>query len=76
VELLTPSQRISLLAPPQIPQLNPGGCEERIVGHEVKELGEHRYKCVRESVQGRDHGRKGRRNREGGNGRWWKVFIL
>ena len=43
VELLTPSgQRLLLLTTPVILQLDGGACEERIISHEVKELGEHR----------------------------------
>ncbi|CAI8028281.1 Trafficking protein particle complex subunit 13 [Geodia barretti] len=37
VELLTPSHR---------PQLDPSACEERIISHEVKELGEHSLICT------------------------------
>ena len=47
VELLTPSgQRLLLLTTPVILQLDGGACEERIISHEVKELGEHRYVSV------------------------------
>ena len=42
VELLTPSHRHLLLSEPPLPQLDPSACEERIISHEVKELGEHR----------------------------------
>ena len=42
VELLTPSHRHLLLSDPPLPQLDPGACEERLISHEVKELGEHR----------------------------------
>ncbi len=43
VELLTPSQRVSLLSSSPIAILEGGMCEDRIISHEVKELGEHRY---------------------------------
>ena len=42
MELLTPSHRHLLLSEPPLPQLDPSACEERIISHEVKELGEHR----------------------------------
>lgn len=45
VELLTPSQRVSLLSDCLIPTLDEGGCEDRIISHEVKELGEHSLIC-------------------------------
>lgn len=42
---MTPSQRLSLLTTPTIAQIEGGGCEERIITHEVKELGEHSLIC-------------------------------
>ena len=42
VELLTPSQRVQLLSSGPMAQLDPLSCEERIISHEVKEMGEHR----------------------------------
>ncbi len=45
VELMTPSQRLGLLTTPSIPQIDGSGCEERIITHEVKELGEHSLIC-------------------------------
>ena len=50
VELLTPSHRHQLLSEPPIPQLDPSACEERIISHEVKELGEHRYPSLSVSL--------------------------
>ncbi|CAI8028283.1 Trafficking protein particle complex subunit 13 [Geodia barretti] len=46
VELLTPSHRHLLLSEPPLPQLDPSACEERIISHEVKELGEHSLICT------------------------------
>ena len=45
VDLLTPSQRVTLLTTSSIPQIDGGACEERIITHEVKELGEHSLVC-------------------------------
>jgi len=42
VELLTPTQRAQLLSTGPMAQLDPHSCEERIISHEVKEMGEHR----------------------------------
>ncbi len=45
VELRTPSQRVHLLSSPQLSQLDPRACEEWVLSHEVKELGEHSLIC-------------------------------
>lgn len=42
---MTPSQRLNLLTTPTIGQIDGGACEERIITHEVKELGEHSLVC-------------------------------
>ncbi len=42
---MTPSQRLNLLTTPTIGHIDGGACEERIITHEVKELGEHSLVC-------------------------------